>query len=1144
MLTGLEWYNSNVYALSKSMPVNFSESSSWSRSTTVTIPDLVRVTSVTVNTGSVSYSVNGNNVAINVSNGSPASSYTSSQYVSSVSSHTGSTEPPSTYYYSSGGYSGTLSLYNKVNNKGTIPVKVSKTFSESHDNTGTTYYTKNGTYKSSTYSWDNTSDHPSVPINQDGYIGDISRISVSIISGPTRTTSSDGSYSIATTYRGYYEGTLTKTVDVPYDDYWGYYSGYIYGSTTYYYAYNVTINYVTNVSPSINIVTPVQDQIFSETVSSFVPIISVSDPDGDTLTCKLFIDTESIPRDTKTTSNTATAQNVSFNAQNIGLLTEGEHKMNFVVNDGEVTTQKEIGFKIDKTPPTAGSVAFTSTDTSISISGTATDSTAIHAIPYSYAIGSSVSQWTTVASHTFTNLTPNTKYTAKFMARDKAGHITEVSQGIYTKASKPSLSVGNAGETGLIIKMTDTNPSYTEYLVSSGSQYITAQGTLSQSPEWIKPSGKSILVNGLVPNTQYTFTAKARSIDGSDTVVSNQATGNTLASPPQLLRFDNIQQNSVKISWDAIDGATGYDIEVDSVIKENGLAVSYLVTGLLPETTHTYRVRVRNAGGTGNWSSPFSCTTLMNKPGIPQNIEFTAEKTEITLLWDTVVKADGYDIEADGVVQDNGVNRTYTHYGLVPYSQHKYRVRAKNAGGAGEWSAYINAATLPNPPAPPSSVNSEIAKTEIILSWEPMPKTDRYEVEVDGTIYDAGLDIAYLHQGLTPLTTHQYRIRGINAGGTGEWSSYIYLTTHPYEPAIPENVMASSDGDSISLSWYMASFAWTYEVEIDSTRIEEVTGAKFEHNGLVAGSHHTYRIRSRNISGTSDWTSPISITASSQQVSQDMTVTNLAAVVTYDTVTLSWDSVAADSQYEVEADGVLVDNGFNAIYNHAQLKPGTYHEYKIRVKSDEANEWSSVLNLSTLPIPPGAPVITKSYATNKSIQIWWNPVKDAVSYDVEADGVVIKGITNVTYLHDQLISGTSHQYRVRARTLVDISPWSEVLVKSTGVTTYKIDCTAGEIFDFSLLARNVQDFKGVTFVVTYNSDQIEIEDLFGGTPQKDLTADGQIPETNIIVKYVPGRVEFSVNGSIVPGTGWSGEITDIVFKAKETCTTEINFNEE
>lgn len=1134
ILAGPGLSGSNVYAVSGSMPVSFSQSTSQSRSTTVTVPNLARVTSVTVDTGSVSYSVSGNNVTVNVWNGSITGSSTSSQYISSYSYHTGTSRPPSTVSYSSGGYSGTLSLYDAEDNGDYVYHTM--WYSANYSNTCTKYYTKNGVLKETTYSWGGSDNHPTVDVTVNGYSGTLYR-GTTTTTGPTTTTNPDGSYQIATTYTAPYSGTLTR-LDW-YDDWTGYYSGNIYGSTTYYYSYNVTINYISNISPSINVITPSQNQIFSENSVAFVPNISVSDPDGDTLTCKIFLDSESSPRDTKTISNTATAQNISFNALNLGGLSEGSHTMKFTAYDGEATIPASISFKVDKTAPVIGATSFTSTDTSISITGTATDSVAMHATPYSYSAGSTESQWTTAASHTISGLVPNTIYSAKFMARDSAGHISQVSKDICTKAQKTTISIGNAGESYLTINVSDSNPADTEYLIKCGSKYVSGHGQLSGTPEWLTLNTKKINVCGLDANTQYGFTIIARNREGNETDESLQATGYTLAIPPQALHFDNINKDSITISWDAISGASGYDIEVDGEIKDNGLSTSYVHTGLLPETTHTYRVRVRNSGGDGNWSSPESCTTITDKPGVPENISFEVTKTEVALEWSPTAKAEGYDVEIDGVVQDNGTSVTYTHSGLEPDSQHIYRVRAKNAGGAGEWSGYINAVTYPNPPEPAVLKELNITKYSIELTWDEVLKTERYELEVDGTIIDNKSKTTYLHGGLTPLTRHKYRIRGVNAGGTGEWSGYFYFTTHPYEPGIPENVMATSGGNTIRLSWYMASFAWTYEVEIDGADIVETDGVGYEHTDLAAGSSHTYRIRSKNISGVSEWTSPVTICASSTV--QSMAIENLAAVVTSDAVLLSWDSVAEGLSYEVEADGIVIDTGTETIYNHANLKPATYHNYKIRVKSEDSAEWSAVLAISTLPFPPGAPIIKDSFASNNSIQIWWEPIDDAVSYDVEVDGEIIKGITDVTYLHEDLLPGTAHQYRVRARTLTDVSPWSEMLEKSTGSTKYEITCTAGEEFDFSFLARNVQDFKDITFVLVYDEDKLEVTDLFSGTPFKDLQESGIIPGTNLTVKYKPGRIEYTVNGSIVPGTLWSGEIAGIAFKAKASCTTFIEY---
>ena len=229
-----------------------------------------------------------------------------------------------------------------------------------------------------------------------------------------------------------------------------------------------------------------------------------------------------------------------------------------------------------------------------------------------------------------------------------------------------------------------------------------------------------------------------------------------------MLRFEDVQQTQIKISWDAVNGATGYDIEADGFIHDNGTSVSYLHTGLSPETTHTYRVRVRNAGGTGNWSGEFSCATLMNRPGVPENISFTVKKTEITLSWDPVARAESYEVEVDGVIQDAGSNCSYTHYGLEPDSTHKYRIRAKNQGGAGNGVPISK-----RPPCrirgPPQSVNTEITKTTIKLIWEPVAKPTGMRLKWMEPFLTWG-KYRIPAEGLVPLTTLQYRLRGINAG--------------------------------------------------------------------------------------------------------------------------------------------------------------------------------------------------------------------------------------------------------------------------------------------------------------------------------------------------------------------------------------------
>ncbi|HCS74070.1 MAG TPA: fibronectin type III domain-containing protein, partial [Clostridiales bacterium] len=142
------------------------------------------------------------------------------------------------------------------------------------------------------------------------------------------------------------------------------------------------------------------------------------------------------------------------------------------------------------------------------------------------------------------------------------------------------------------------------------------------------------------------------------------------------------------------------------------------------------------------------------------------------------------------------------------------------------------------------------------------------------------------------------------------------VKTYPYEPYTPENVMAAADRNAISLTWYMAAYASSYEIEIDGATIVEVGEPFYDHSELLPGTNHSYRIRSKNITGVSEWTSPVSISTSLDTGTAATAITNVAAIVTTDSIVLSWDAAAFLCEYEIEVDGQLLDNGSNTVFAH------------------------------------------------------------------------------------------------------------------------------------------------------------------------------------------------------------------------------------
>ena len=837
--------------------------------------------------------------------------------------------------------------------------------------------------------------------------------------------------------------------------------------------------------------------ILTEKDTGYIPQISVSDPDNDLLTCKYYIDSETTPRDTKTIANTSTAQTVSFNSLNIGTLAEGTHTFKFEVSDGKVTTPvtQTVSFKVDKTNPILGSITRSSTINTISVSGSATDSIAgLDATPYRYTIGSEVSAWITSGTYTSqNNLAPNTQYLAKFEARDAKGHIASSSQNIYTKATIPALSISNASSYTLDVATADINPASTQYQISinNGSQYVTQEGTLTAAPTWITLSNKKVTVKGLTPNSTYTFSAKARNGENIETAASSAVTGTTLVAPPGSPAniIATATDKTITVSWDAVNGAIGYDIEADGVVIDNATATTYTHRNLNPGTPHKYKVRAKNAGGAGNWSAEITKSTLPGSPDIPQNLNTIPLSTSVTVTWNNVPGATGYDIEVDGVLVNNGPSTSYIHNSLAPGTHHSYRVRSINPGGKSEWSSYVNTTTLVDTISVPINIAAVPALNKVTVSWDPADGATGYDIEVDGITFDNSNRTSYTHSNLVPGTSHKYRVRAKKGGKVSEWSSMIVSNTLTNDFGTPVNFKANANDTSVALTWDAVPESEGYDVEIDGAIIDNGMETSCIHDGLTPNTNHTYKVRARKGSETSEWAQPLTVTTYELQTPQNITASSDET-----SITVNWSPVPGATSYDIEFDGsiisdifktsdsglksaafpsvttgsaILTTTGQNILsikattdsaittfttesvtsgsaiiaaenstttpitYTITGLTPNTQHTIKVRATNENGtSNWSTPISQSTKFTTGNAPNVS-GLAKKTAVTVMWNAMDGATGYDIEADGVISSNVTGTSYNSTGLVPGSEHKYRVRAQNSSGEGNWSNIFTVST-----------------------------------------------------------------------------------------------------------------
>ncbi|MDO4595852.1 MAG: glycoside hydrolase family 31 protein, partial [Coriobacteriaceae bacterium] len=86
----------------------------------------------------------------------------------------------------------------------------------------------------------------------------------------------------------------------------------------------------------------------------------------------------------------------------------------------------------------------------------------------------------------------------------------------------------------------------------------------------------------------------------------------SIAVPTLTAPEDGLTPTSIKLAWNKIEGATGYDIKIDGMLNSlpSGEIVEFGVDDLEYHSTHKFQIRTRTAEGVSNWSQEMTATTL------------------------------------------------------------------------------------------------------------------------------------------------------------------------------------------------------------------------------------------------------------------------------------------------------------------------------------------------------------------------------------------------------------------------------------------------------------------------------------------------------------------------------------------------------
>ena len=390
--------------------------------------------------------------------------------------------------------------------------------------------------------------------------------------------------------------------------------------------------------------------------------------------------------------------------------------------------------------------------------------------------------------------------------------VTTATGPTVTSPTSSSIEATTATLGGNITDIGSSNVTERGIYWSTTNGFADGTGTkASELGSWGSTGTFTVSVTGLPAGTTVYFKAFATNSVGSN--YSAQASFLTKPGQPTPSAASNIGATAFRANWSAVTGAASYKLSVATDSGMTSLLTGYNpmsgitniyqdVTGLTPGTDYYYRVVATNATGDSMPSTVQPVTTI-EPPLVDTPTSSSVETTTATLggnvadigasnvtergiYWSTT---DGF---ADGTgtkVSESGSWGSTGAFalsvtGLPAGTTVYFKAFATNGDG----TAYTaQASFLTKPAATTALAATAIGGISFTANWNSVAGAESYRLDVSTGNTFATFVIGYQDltvngtshnvSGLSTITTYYYRLRAVNATGTGTNSNVISLTT-------------------------------------------------------------------------------------------------------------------------------------------------------------------------------------------------------------------------------------------------------------------------------------------------------------------------------------------------------------------------------
>lgn len=488
------------------------------------------------------------------------------------------------------------------------------------------------------------------------------------------------------------------------------------------------------------------------------------------------------------------------------------------------------------------------------------------------------------------------------------------------------------------------------------------------------------------------ITSSGYSGEASATTGGSSSSG-SLAAPGNLVA-NAASTSQVNLTWiDYASGESGYIVE--RAVGSGSFSVlgylsansqSFPDTGLIYNTTYTYRVQARGDGITTTnsaYSNSATVTIGSTSSGYlpaPTNLTASAvSQSQVNLTWtDNAVSEVGYIVErkvGNGSFEITAYlssnSQSFSDTAVSAYTTYTYRVYARGDGSVTNKSNYSNEASATTGvtssgalSTPTNLYANSVSQTQINLTWTDNVTNETAYI-IERAVGSGSFQIlaylnpnlqAYSDSNLTANVTYRYRVQAYSTLGTSAYSNEASATAG----SIGSGSLATPTGlTATAVTSSQVNLAWTDNANDEiGYNVERATGntstfsllaylgpnaQSFSDTGLIPNTTYIYRVQARGSLSNSAYSNEASINQGNQLYGVLTPPAYIIATAVSDSqINLAWtDNSTGESGYNVErkmGDGVYSVIAYLApdvqSYSDQGLQGGTTCTYRIQARGN------------------------------------------------------------------------------------------------------------------------------------------------------------------------------------------------------------------